>query len=104
MERHIKSIEEKCRTYFCQNLDIVESMSKERQKKNRWLQTHAHQGAGALLMDSSPRAYCQITHDICVAEDTSFFEGLFGKTDYCLGVELSRKRLCQCPSRKYKKT
>jgi hypothetical protein len=102
MKRHIESIEEKCRRYFCQNLDVIETMPEEEQKRNRWLFIHTRDIGGAPILDTNPIVYCQLTGEICVAEEPSFFEILFGKTDSHLGIELSKKRLYRCPSCNYK--
>jgi len=84
----------------------VETMSKEEQNKNRALFIHSQNIGGAPILDSSPKAYCQLTEEVCVAEGPSFWDVIFGKTVSCgnaAGITLNEQRLYRCPSSNYKK-
>lgn len=103
--KHIESLEKECREQFCQNLDIIETMPDKEQKKNRWLFIHTRDISGTPILDTSPEAYCKLTGKVCVAEEPSFWNIVFGRTvNYgnAAGITLNENRLYECPSCNYK--
>ncbi len=86
---------------LCKHLEIVDILNMEEKRRIKEAKKLDPVGGTGLIEDRFPKGYCKLTGNLCVAEETSFFDLIFRKTIDYQGASLHKKRLKRCPFREY---